>query len=146
MSDEAELEALLRQLIVDWENEVVEFKAAGEDYSTGTIGKYFSALSNEANLRGNASAWLVFGVDNKTHTIVGTKYGKEPERLSQLKMQITRDTEPRSSFKDIHELNLPEGRVLMFEIPRIQLVSATAGFGSACFDCSLAISSSHTSL
>lgn len=41
MSDEAELEALLRQLIVDWENEVVEFKAAGEDYSTGTIGKYF---------------------------------------------------------------------------------------------------------
>ena len=29
--------------------------------------------------------------------------------------------------------------------PRIQLVSATAGFGSACFDCSLAISSSHTS-
>lgn len=29
---------------------------------------------------------------------------------------------------------------------RIQLVSATAGFGSACFDCSLAISSSHTSL
>lgn len=115
MSDEAELEALLRQLIVDWENEVVEFKAAGEDYSTGTIGKYFSALSNEANLRGNASAWLVFGVDNKTHTIVGTKYGKEPERLSQLKMQITRDTEPRSSFKDIHELNLPEGRVLMFD-------------------------------
>lgn len=49
--------------------------------------------------------------------MVGTKYGKEPERLSQLKMQITRDTEPRSSFKDIHELNLPEGRVLMFEIP-----------------------------
>lgn len=41
MSDEAELEALLRQLIVDWENEVVEFKAAGEDYSTGTIGKNF---------------------------------------------------------------------------------------------------------
>ena len=31
-------------------------------------------------------------------------------------------------------------------ISRIQLVSATAGFGSACFDCSLAISSSHTSL
>ena len=31
-------------------------------------------------------------------------------------------------------------------LSRIQLVSATAGFGSACFDCSLAISSSHTSL
>lgn len=51
MSDEAELEALLRQLIVDWENEVVEFKAAGEDYSTGTIGKYFG-------LRVKMCVWL----------------------------------------------------------------------------------------
>lgn len=55
MSDEAELEALLRQLIVDWENEVVEFKAAGEDYSTGTIGNIFllypTKLILEAMLR-----------------------------------------------------------------------------------------------
>ena len=42
-----------------------------------------------------------------------------------------------------------EKRILQLKqslISRIQLVSATAGFGSACFDCSLAISSSHTSL
>ena len=38
------------------------------------------------------------------------------------------------------------GGRLADKIARIQLVSATAGFGSACFDCSLAISSSHTSL
>ena len=42
-----------------------------------------------------------------------------------------------------------EKRILQLKqslISRIQFVSATAGFGSACFDCSLAISSSHTSL
>ena len=36
--------------------------------------------------------------------------------------------------------------LILWAESRIQLVSATAGFGSACFDCSLAISSSHTSL
>lgn len=112
-----ELHSLLYTLIQDWENEVIEFKAAGRDYSIDKIGKYFSALSNEANLRGIESAWLVFGVDNQTRLIVGTDYGMEPGRLNQLKMQITRDTEPRASFREIYELACPEGRVLLFEIP-----------------------------
>lgn len=43
----------LDSLIATWENEVVEFKQAGNDYSTDDIGKYFSALANEANLRGS---------------------------------------------------------------------------------------------
>lgn len=109
--------AILSKLISGWENEVVEFKEANENYSTQDIGKYFSALANEANLRQAESAWLVFGVKNKSRAIVGTSYGRNPERLQQLKMQITRDTEPRSSFREIHELETPEGRVLMFEIP-----------------------------
>ena len=33
------------------ENEVVEFKEAKSNFSFNDIGKYFSALSNEANLR-----------------------------------------------------------------------------------------------
>ena len=47
-----EMNALLASLIDGWENEVVEFKAGGDGFSTSEIGKYFSALSNEANLRG----------------------------------------------------------------------------------------------
>jgi len=39
---------------------VIEFKQAGNDYDTDKIGEYFSALSNEANLRGVDRAWLVF--------------------------------------------------------------------------------------
>ena len=112
-----DLMSILHRLISGWENEVVEFKEANDNFPTQDIGKYFSALSNEANLRQVESAWLVFGVKNKTRSIVGTSYGLNPNRLQQLKMQITRDTEPRSSFREIHELNTPEGRVLMFEIP-----------------------------
>jgi ATP-dependent DNA helicase RecG len=69
--DPARLSQLLSELIATWENEVVEFKQAGSDYSTDDIGKYFSALANEANLRGVESAWLVFGVHNKTRSVVG---------------------------------------------------------------------------
>lgn len=48
--DPHELQSLLDRLIAEWENEVVEFKAVGDSYSTSDIGKYVSALSNEANL------------------------------------------------------------------------------------------------
>ena len=64
--DQPALNALLEALISTWENEVVEFKQAGNDYSTNDIGKYFSALSNEANLRGLEHAWLIFGVTRRS--------------------------------------------------------------------------------
>lgn len=78
--------ALLERLIHDWESEVVEFKQADKNYSTDKIGEYFSALSNEANLRGEGSAWLIFGVSNKLRRVVGSDYRPEAERLQSTKM------------------------------------------------------------
>lgn len=115
--DQARLGQLLTELIATWENEVVEFKQAGNDYSTDDIGKYFSALANEANLRGVESAWLVFGVHNKTRSVVGSDYRPQVERLQSLKMQIAENAEPRMTFRDIHELHHSDGRVVLFEIP-----------------------------
>jgi len=112
-----ELKGVLEQLIATWENEVVEFKKASSDYSTDDIGKYFSALANEANLRGADAGWLVFGISNKTRGAVGTDYRPQTERLQQLKMQIAENTEPRITFREIHELQHDGHRVLLFEIP-----------------------------
>lgn len=116
MDDQA-LNTLLETLVRTWENEVVEFKQAGNDYDTNKIGAYFSALSNEANLRGLERAWLVFGVSNKTRGVVGTHYREEPERLHSLKQQVAQSAEPSITFRDIHELRHADGRVLLFEIP-----------------------------
>lgn len=113
----AELNNLLEQLIATWENEVVEFKQAGNDYDTDKIGEYFSALSNEANLRNAERAWLVFGVNNKTRTVIGSDYRMETERLHSLKNQIAQATEPSITLREIHVLNHPQGRVVLFEIP-----------------------------
>lgn len=115
--DEPALQRLLDELIATWENEVVEFKQAGNDYDTDKIGEYFSALSNEANLRGADRAWLVFGINNKTRGVVGSDYRPEPERLHGLKNQIAQSTEPSITFRDIHVLQHVQGRVVLFEIP-----------------------------
>lgn len=56
-------------VIDNWENKVIQFKEAGKDYDRDKIGRYFSALSNEAYLRGLQYVWLVFGVSNKERKI-----------------------------------------------------------------------------
>jgi ATP-dependent DNA helicase RecG len=111
------LQQTLASLIAGWEGECVEFKETNDNFSTSDIGKYFSALANEANLRGLPCGWLVFGVNNRRQ-IVGTDYRRDPARLQNLKHQIAQDVDPNTSFREIHELTTPEGhRVLMFEIP-----------------------------
>lgn len=112
-----ELHQLFSQLIESWENEVVEFKRGGKGHSTDEIGKYFSALANEANLHDHDVAWLIFGVDDKTRAVVGTDYAVHTDRLNQLKQQIVENSQPQITFQAIHELNHPDGRVLLFEIP-----------------------------
>lgn len=80
MKTRDQLLEILTSLISGWEGECVEFKEAEDGYSTPDIGKYFSALSNEANLRARTSAWLVFGVKNSTRKVVGTSYRPDRER------------------------------------------------------------------
>jgi len=112
-----ELPAKLTALISKWEQETIEFKQAGNDFSTDKIGHYFSALSNEANLHESEEAWLVFGIDNRSRSIVGSNYREDEERLQTLKQQIAENTEPSISFRGVHALETERGRVVMLEIP-----------------------------
>ena len=114
--EQADLSSLLDRLISDWENEVVEFKRGNNGFSSNDLGKYVSALANEANLRGQTRAWLVFGVDNNSRSVVGTGYKQDPERLKADKMLILNGT-GSFTFREIHVLNHPDGRVILFEIP-----------------------------
>jgi len=111
------LSSTLAKLIEQWEQETIEFKQADNNYSTNDIGKYFSALANEANLCETDRAWLVFGVNNKSRTVAGTHYRENAEQLMSIKQQIAESTEPGISFRGVHELETDLGRVIMFEIP-----------------------------
>ena len=117
MMTEKDLTALLARLVATWENEVIEFKEAQDDYDTDRIGRYFSALANEANLREHEEAWLVFGVNDKTRSVCGSSYRLTPGRLQATKKQIADDTEPSITFRNIHEILIDGKRVVLFEIP-----------------------------
>ena len=113
-----ELNDILNRLCgLEAENEIVEFKEAKSNYDFTKLGKYFSALSNEANLKGKPFGWLVFGIEDKKHNIVGSIYRSKRKDLDSLKGEMANKTTNRISFIDIHEVNLPEGRVVMFQIP-----------------------------
>lgn len=100
------------------ETEVVEFKEAKNSFDFTKLGKYFSALCNEANLKGKKEAWLVFGVENSHRNIVGSQFRNNNRPfLDSLKGEIANKTTYRITFTEIYELSLPEGRVVMLQIP-----------------------------
>lgn len=51
------IELLNRLLKTPTETEVIEFKEAKNQFHKNKLGEYFSAFSNEANLKGLKSAW-----------------------------------------------------------------------------------------
>ncbi|MCW8934898.1 MAG: putative DNA binding domain-containing protein [Gammaproteobacteria bacterium] len=66
-----QLHSLLRELCrLDKETEWVEFKHNNDD--APKIGEYISALANSAALIGKQSGYIVWGVDNESHDVIGT--------------------------------------------------------------------------
>ena len=99
------------------ESEVVEFKKAENNFDFDDLGKYFSALSNEANLRGLDFAWLIFGYDEKKHEIVGTSYKNGESALNNLKHDFAQHTTDGQTFREIVPIEVDGKRILMFKIP-----------------------------
>lgn len=118
-----DIEKKLDELIASqFETEVTEFKEAKNSFSFDELGQYFSALSNDANLHNKNCAWLIFGIEDKKHIIVGTNYRKSAKDLNNLKEEIARQTSEHLSFIEIYECKRkdPAGknqRILLFQIP-----------------------------
>jgi len=114
-----ELKTLLEKLRrLPSETEWVEFKEAKNNIHFDDLGKYFSALSNEVNLKELDFGWLVLGIsDQPPRKTVGTNYRPNRPALDRLKKEISDYTTNRLGFEEIYELYLPEGRVLMLQIP-----------------------------
>lgn len=100
------------------ENEVVEFKKAENQFDKDKLGQYFSALSNEANLKGLKNAWMILGVQNDK-SISGTKISDK--QINEYKLEIANHTSPKSSYNEVHRVHRKEGDVLMLEIPATPL-------------------------
>ena len=77
-----ELISLLQELIsLPRETEWLEFKLNYVDPEE--IGEYLSALSNSVCLHNKEKGYLIFGIENLTHKVVGTSFKPTCKKLRQ---------------------------------------------------------------
>lgn len=97
------------------EAEWVEFKGSNDD--PHEIGEYLSALANSAALLGKKTAWIVWGIKDGTHSLVGTTFKPHQKKIGneELENWLHRLLSPRLNFR-IHELEAEAKPVVMFEI------------------------------
>lgn len=114
------MESDIKKLINDLRNlpretEWLEFKEAKNQFDSNKLGKYFSALSNEAHLQNKDFGCLVLGIENIKHDIVGTSWRKGTH--DGLKTEVAKNTTGGIGFISVDEVFFGEGRVLLFKIP-----------------------------
>lgn len=113
---DSELAEILSELLKNDECEYVEFKEAKENFDIDKLGKYFSAMANEATLKEKQYGWIIFGVEDKTHIIKGSNYCKD-NNFNNVKKQISDNTTDNVTFIEIYQFCFQEKRVIMFQIP-----------------------------
>ena len=117
---ESEMRQLTERILSNVETEIVEYKEAKRKFGFDELGRYFSALSNEANLRNAECGWLFFGVTND-RTFCGTAYrqeeGPRSTGLQKLKHEISQKTNSGMTFEEIYEYEMDGKRVIAFQIP-----------------------------
>lgn len=101
------------------ETEWLEFKEAKTNFDANELGKYFSAISNEANLKEKPYGWLIFGIQDKPipRPVVGTQFRPDPIARESLKREVADHTTNGITLLAIFEVEHPDGRVLMLQIP-----------------------------
>jgi len=112
------LAGLVRELCaLPRETEWVEFKV--NDAEPQAIGEYISALANSAALVGKAFAYLVWGVQNDNHAIVGTTFDPHKARVGnqELESWLLQLLEPKIDFR-FFRVDVDGHRVVLLEITR----------------------------
>ncbi len=113
---EYKLQQLLKELLAERiaaketggeaEAEFIEFKK--NDYSKEEIGKYFSALSNGACLKNKDFGFLIYGIDDQTLKILGTKKNfKIGESRETLELHLRNYVSPTIEF-EIYQFDCPD--------------------------------------
>ncbi len=113
----ADLTALLDRLRAEpRETEWLEFKA--NRFEPQVLGEYLSALSNSACLLGMPRGYLVFGIEDGTHAVVGTHFDPQAEKgkgEQLLPLWLSRGLQPNVGF-EMHAVAYQGHRVVLFEI------------------------------
>lgn len=111
------LHDLLEDLIeLPNETEWVEFKENNDDPEM--IGEYLSAISNSAALEKKRMGFIVWGVQNESHEIVGTNFKPKSAKCGgqELESWLLTLLNPHINFK-IYDFQYENKNIVLFEIP-----------------------------
>ncbi|WP_371194207.1 ATP-binding protein [Glaciecola sp. SC05] len=111
-----QLRALLNELChLPTETEWVEFKY---NVDVIKIGEYISALANSAALLGKQTAYLVYGVEDVTHEVIGTDFkpSSQKHKGQELESWLLQKTAPKIHFQFCEFTNIDNIPVVVLEI------------------------------
>lgn len=93
----------------------LEWKSSNEDPET--IGKYISALSNSACVEKQEFAYMIWGIEDKTKLITGTKFNPDEKRKGNqpLKIFLKTNIKPHLSF-EFYKFLYNEKPIVLLEI------------------------------
>lgn len=100
--EDKDLKKLL-ELLNKNEDEIIEYKVNNKDHDR--IGKYISALANSAAMLGQQFSYLIWGVNDVSKEIIGTKFYPKTEKHAQGEPFITwleRMLDPRITIRFSH--------------------------------------------
>ena len=99
------------------ETEWLEFKV--DDAEPHSIGEYISALSNSAALHSKIKAYMVWGLTDLEHAIVGTHFRPHSTKVGNedLESWLLKLLEPKILFT-FHEVNVEGHRLVLLETQR----------------------------
>ena len=116
MSERVRIALIDRLRALPTETEWFELKR--NRYEPQQLGEYLSALANAACLSGQPRGYLVFGIDDATHAVVGTHfdpYSTKGNGNQDLLPWLAAGLWPNTGFEP-HVVAHPDGRVVLFEI------------------------------
>jgi ATP-dependent DNA helicase RecG len=115
--NESELTALVDRLRREpSETEWLEFKA--NRYESQSVGEYVSALANAACIAGKSNGYLVFGIDDASHDVVGTNFEPQTTKAKgnqDMLIWLSQKLQPNVGV-EIYVLDHPKGRVVVFKV------------------------------
>ena len=112
----ADLQTIVERLLkYDNEKEWFEFKENW--FELDELGRYISALANAAAMVGLKYAYLVWGINDKTHEIVGTRVNFDKEIKGEpIKHYLARNCSPENNFT-FDDIVIRGKRVVVLTIP-----------------------------
>lgn len=114
MTDEY-VDLVLRLAQMPAEAEWLEFKVGNDDPQM--IGRLISALANAAALHARERAFIVWGIDDQTHEIVGTEFSPRTKKIGaqELENWLCTQLEPQVQFW-MREIDVRGKKCVLFEI------------------------------